>query len=670
MKAALEGNFEPYSTPSSPLIDRQEISWSLERDLRQACEALVKSAGSGSEPKSDNTISLSQLVKQKHAMNKKVTAEKAKIAESVKAESSTSDKKSQSSSRSKLDTKSTEPQSAISEKIPEESPVLTALPQFVVKQKSTIPADFPVRRDSLSNKKTPTHRLPKTTLNTKIVEEYSQMSFDGSQSGTDTPPRSSSTDHPLSASTAMTSVAITPLMKSFAESPRQGPLDLKTYQSTVSRADTKAMEWMNIQKQKVVEEPSPQKTRSRTATTESNSSNFASSLRNMFRGRSRSRSREPSARPGSRLGETVSTIGRQFSLRKQMSTTSLVDTAKEQGPRLRYHKSSGDLKAEVDLNRKLPPLPGLDTYKGPENDDEPEQQMETMETTVVKIPINVRPKSSSVGHATKPLKPVLVHDTAAVKASVLQHKRSISMKSTAVPLPTEPARKMSLQSSADSCFTPATSHTPSRSVDVAKAAHKAKSIENLQQLKNSIPQPPTPKSTRSAATSRPVSRGSSKAPAKYSIIPHQRAPSHTFFSSKSAASSMYHLPPRPHTRDAPTPQYPSSRPSLSSPSIGKPAVNFSRKYPIDVDVDTASVIGDTKGRLGSTSSPSKKSKKAIESPIEITALPPMPSKRKGIRRMLSSVSLGVTKLSKSSPEKNVWAEHQQWRQAPSNALRT
>jgi hypothetical protein len=236
---------------------------------------------------------------------------------------------------------------------------------------------------------------------------------------------------------------------------------------------------------------------------------------------------------------------------------------------------------------------------------------------------------------------------------------------------------MSIQSSVDSCFTPPVSHTPSRSIDVTKAAAKARSTENLRhnyQRKNSSHQSQTPRTAKSAGTSRaasrPCSRGSSKhrpGPVKYTIIPHQRTPSQPIISNRSPTSSAMHLPPRPATRDAPTPQYASSRPSVSSPSVCRPAVNFSRKFPLDPDCLS---VRDTSDR-DTSPNPTKKHKsrpvaRESTSPesntTEITALPPMPTKRpSGLRRVFSSLSV---RRGKSMREKDLWMQKDVWHQTP------
>jgi hypothetical protein len=565
-------------------------------------------------------------------------------------------------------TKDSEPQSAISDRRPSDSTLLSTVSNSVSNgaKKFSKTQIFPVRRDSLSTKKHGQSRQAKPCLDAlSITEERPRAAtFDSYESGSDSPPRSSSTDrHPLSASTAITSVAMTPLTKHVNQSPHQGSLDFKAHQSAIARADSKAIEWINMQRQKATEESAvPIKTPSRTGTNESNSGGFAAGLRNFIRGRSRSRSRsqEPTrkARAGSTAEPAPQTWKRGLSLRRQKSTSSLSEV-KGPAPLLRTYKSIGDLKAPVDLNRQLPPLPSLDTYREPETTD-PNIHVATL----------VRPKSGSLtSHPVISAKAVTV-DTVSIKALSLKQKDSGSKTNLVHPLTIEPIRKMSIQSSVDSCFTPIDSYTPSRSVDVTKFAAKARSTENLRQnyhRKNSLLQSQTPRTAKSAATSRPtsrpVSRGSSKhppAPVKYSIIPHQRTPSQPIFSNRGAISSVTQLPPRPATRDASTPHYGSSRPSVSSPSVSRAPVNFSRKFPLDPDDQAPS--GTTKKE--DQSQPATAESNVIPAPaLDITALPPMPSKRpSGLRRVLSS--LNVRRGGKSMREKDLWLEQERWHQTP------
>jgi hypothetical protein len=334
-------------------------------------------------------------------------------------------------------------------------------------------------------------------------------------------------------------------------------------------------------------------------------------------------------------------------------------------------------KPEIDSNKKLPPLPGLDTYKEPVLDELPVPPPATHIYTLA------RTRSRSTSFTSLP-------STDTDHVPPLFHKHTQSKTGAQPPSPAP--RKASLAPSAAESKTSMDSARvppPDRSVDVLKAAAKARSMESLrqqtnlaaaqQQRKNSAPHShhPAPRkgSVGSATPSRPSSRGGARTPtAKYSIMPaplhrhpyhgHQRTPSQPVLSRANAAAAS--LPQRPATRDAS-----SARPAggigasslalvtsasqlqddedaaadeaaaaaaaAAVASARPPAVNFSRKL----------TGGEAEIAAGA----------AAAVAMGITALPPMPPKQRagGLRRMLSSLSVRRAKSVKAFEKVDVWA---------------
>jgi hypothetical protein len=324
-------------------------------------------------------------------------------------------------------------------------------------------------------------------------------------------------------------------------------------------------------------------------------------------------------------------------------------------------------KPEIDLNRKLPPLPGLDTYREPQLDELPVPPPATHISSLA------RERSRTSSFTSRPST-----DTDHVPPLFCKQSRSGSN-----PPEAAPPRKASLAASAAESKTSMDSARapPDRSVDVLKAAAKARSLESLRQQSNLAAQqsarknslvhghhpPPRKSSVGSATPSRPSSRGGSRTPtAKYSIMPtsvhahahghgHQRTPSQPVLS-HAGGSAAASLPPRPATRDAT-----SARPgaigssslanvtsasqlqdeedaaeaAAAMASVRPPAVNFSRKL---------------------TGGEAEIAAAAAAAVAGITALPPMPPKTRagGLRRMLSSLSVRRAKSVRGFDRMDGW----------------
>jgi hypothetical protein len=703
LKRSLDKRTNQIVSPRSPLIDRPVIDPAVIKELRTVCTAVVRAAGNSGK-KSTGEAALQQTLipqsRSRGASHKSDTdVVRPKVEPTLPAKKSSrpkemDDKKSVKSSKSVKEKGWKSSGDSVS------SPVVAA-PEPVPEVPAPQAPVFPKRSDSLSSRNfVPVHHGYAQSLDLPLPTIHDRPQTAPSESRNSsygTPPMSSSTDMRLfSAETGVTSVAITPSTK-----PPMFPASDVASQSPLGRANNRTLEWMKSQQKadeteeleatepapkaepepalSAEQKPEPAQEQDSDDEREEEADRIASvhietsrplvgrsggSIRNITNGlknfvqsrsRSRSRSRDPSRAP-SAAGQYASPGWRGWGMRRQRSASDLSDFRSDISVS-QIVTTTITSKPEVDSNKKLPPLPSLDTYKEPELEDLPVPPPATHLASLA------APRSRTSSFTSRPST-----DTAHVPP--LFHK---SKSSTQQQPPSPAPRKASLAPSAPESKASMDS-TRGPSVDVLKAAAKARSMESLrqqsnlaaQQRKNSIPHSQYPRkgSVGSATPSRPSSRGGSRTPtAKYSIMPvpmpaphhhhhhgrHQRTPSQPIVS-HAGASAAASLPQRPATRDAtsarPGPLGASSLAHVTSASqlqdeedaaeaaaamasVRPPTVNFSRKL----------TGGEAEGDAGT-----------------VTALPPMPPKQRagGLRRMLSSLSVKRTKSVRGFEKVDGW----------------
>jgi hypothetical protein len=678
LRKALDGEFSPVSSPESPLIDRQFIRRSVEQELKAACKLLVERTGNAHHNSNEDALAnFSHL--QRSVANKPSNVRRVDSKLSAKA----LDPKSEGSIPISLEIGSKpmkisdhDRTMSLASRPPERS---TSRPQQPAKEdkkldgpveatKESNRPQFPTRKDSLSTSRKHTQLrkhaatdedLPMPPLIASIVERPRTAPADSGDESCESPMSASTTEQaPQSASTAFTSVAITPAKTAYKPS-QPSPLDPKVYQDAVTRAERKAAELMKLRNESV-EIKEETRTSVATQTLPTSVEKPLGGLRGFVGNRSTSRSR--SREPGSTLSRTASTLQswrNGWNMRRKASTSSLSDMV---APLEGNPKNASD----VNLNRALPPLPGLDTYKEePEKistgTDKPVSSKAIVMETLTQISNTVRPKTSGgMSTSSRGMSIEVRPKTGRERSSsgrTCRRQPSVTIE-TAVPVP---VRKFSIAeskaSSQDSCFSPTGTDfgTPKRSIDLMKAASMAhaQSIDSLRALAQAPVQAQTQakkepeliahkSNTTSRHASRPPSRGGVKSAlasaSKFPIAPHQRTPSQPVLYSRSAGSSLVNLPARPATRDASSAPSRSRLPSVSSHSqlaLGHypplPA-NFSRKIAEGSSRPSTAVGAGSKPGTEMTGS-------------EITALPQVPARKgKGLRRIISSMSIRKSKV--------------------------
>ena len=460
-------------------------------------------------------------------------------------------------------------------------------------------------------------------------------------------PVSASTDRMLNhTSTALTTAAVTPSRPSERGS-QQFVADGDQHQATVEQADAAAVEWMRRELEKrrqrqdretQAAQASQAMQRAPSRTGGGRGRSLSNGIREYIRPRTASNSR-PASRSGGQGSEstgvsrTPSTSGwRSWSLQRKPSKTSIKDARVDPSS-----SSQSDLRAgkkDVDLNRPLPALPSLETWK------DPASKM----ITGTHIANLMRPKSSKEKEAPKEAAQARVVNIQKVKV-VPQSLPKLKTEPSTIPLvPPKPRYETvagedsppstkshrvashSKSSSQDSCFTPASSVYPSkRSIDLVKAAERARS--RSQENMSGRPR-------KDSTTSSYTLPQQAQAP---SITP---APRKVSFSTASGTASG----------TAPLPRTSSSRPATSvgaaattTAADNKP--NFSRKFSSDFHSGSGRPYDPRHTNVG-----------------EITALPPMPPKTKkslvGLRRIMSQFTLGRDGGATAAKKKDqVWMEY-------------
>lgn len=614
-QALTAGSYEQFSPPASPLISRRPISASTEAALRAACTAVVN----GTQDPTDEIVA--------------TVPDSARASEDLLRGangSSSHGEHSRKDSRQRFEevavphpTKySYKPDTTVNELFP-----VTSQERRLMQAQQP----FPERRESLQPKSKSVERPEKSSMarmNSMPEDEASDSEMmspierpktapfaDSSDVST---PVSASTDRIFNhASTALTTAAVTPSRPSKRGS-QNFVLNDELYQAAVEQADTTAAEWMRkeLEKRRQKQDREAQAAQQAQAQVQvqvqpsqwspsrsGRERSLSNSIKDYIRPRTASNSR-PSSRNGHQRSDSTG-LARTPSqshgwrswgsaLQRKQSKNNMKD------PRAGLPTSHSDTrlvgKLEIDLNRPLPALPSLDTYKEAEKvspgmhianlmlpkSKEPKEAPREAQARVVNIQkVKVVPQSLpklQTEPSTIPLSPPQPrYDAGAdMSPSAKSHRFTSHSKS----------------SSQDSCFSPASSGYPSkRSIDLMKAAERARS-RSQENLRNRARKDSSTSSTQSPATT--------SAPRKVSFS----------------------------TTPATTAPLPTSRPTTRGRTAIDPSgcPNFSRKISCD----------HPQPRNYDPRYPNV---------VEITALPPMPPKSKkslsGLRKIVSQFSLNT-----------------------------
>jgi hypothetical protein len=619
LKKSLEDNYSFVSPPSSPFIERPKISWSTESELRESCAKIVKNTG-GEDGNTADPVLSNFARYQKHVREKDSKKDQEVSKQLRKGQfPPRSDSIRSKPVHQKQESKDSIAHDSIAEDVAIETAqkVNFSRPRSEHGNKSA----YPIRRDSLqkgSRVRSTTTLSEQTGLTLgSIADRPRTAPMESSDVSVDTPMTGSTDRQGHHISTNITSAAYTPSRPSLNKPshPQQASAALEASLAAVAQADAQAAEWMRQQqtKSQLVDNTSSNKP------PPSRGRSFTSEIRHFIRKTSKSRDRTADSKEAGVEPPRTSTSQNgwhSWGFRRHGSKANLSEPSEDWTS---VFPPRDETVTSVDLNRDLPPLPSLSTYK-----EATQLNHSTHIASLIRDASVPRPKTGTkvVDTMPKPLSshanvvnPLGSHPTAA--QSFTPRKSSISTRVDIPSPPPMPTRKFSIASQAstqDSCFSPVGAQSPDqRSIDLVKAAAMARSTENLRQ------QPIRNQATKSRSSSRAGSSLAKPPLNRYSLVPHQRTPSQPVFSNKSAASSVVNLPPRPATRD-PTNSGAAARISRMPVPATASALNFSRKISVSEDIDL-------------------KDLRRAASSNDITALPPMPAKRqKGLRRMLSTLS--------------------------------
>ena len=456
-------------------------------------------------------------------------------------------------------------------------------------------------------------------------------------------PVSASTDRmPNHPSTALTTAAVTPSRPSERGS-QHSTTDNDQHHAIVEQADSAAVEWMRRELEKRRqrqdrEAQAAQATQNRNVGSRGRS--FSNGIREYIRPRTASNSR-PTSRGGCQGSESTnvsrasSTSGwRSWGLQRKSSKISINDASTD------YSSSQPDLRAgkkDVDLNRPLPALPSLETWKDPasttntgthianlmrpKSSREKDAPNEAVEARVVNIQkVKVVPQSLpklKTEPLTVPLAPPKPRSEAAAAAGGDASPSTKSHKFTS----------HSKSSSQDSCFSPASSGYPSQpSVDIVKAAERARS-KSQENLNGRARMDSTTSSSNLPQRARAPSLAS--APRKVSFSTANSHLNGTVPLPRSSSS-------RPATRAGTT--------TSTAAVVGENTPNFSRKFSSDFQHFNGRYFDPRQANIA-----------------DITALPPMPPKSKrslaSLRRIVSQFSLGRDGGSATKKKDTTWIDY-------------
>jgi hypothetical protein len=324
-------------------------------------------------------------------------------------------------------------------------------------------------------------------------------------------------------------------------------------------------------------------------------------------------------------------------LHRKSSKTNISDArvdASSSQPDLRINKK------DVDLNRPLPALPSLETWKDPASKT----------STGTHIANLMRPKSSREKDTPKETTQARVVNIQKVKV-VPQSLPKLKTESSTVPLAppkpryevvagedTSPSTKSyrfishSKSSSQDSCFSPPSSGYPSkRSIDLVKAAElaRSKSQENL-----------TGRLRRDSTTSS-TQRQRARAPSVASA-PRKVSFSTANFNLNGTASLPRSSSSRPATRAGTTTT--TATTAAAAAAAGENTPNFSRKFSSDFHHFGGRIFDPRQANIG-----------------DITALPPIPPKNKrslaNLRRIVNQFSFSRDGGSTAKKKDSAWMDY-------------
>ncbi|KAK4987162.1 hypothetical protein LTR66_007677 [Elasticomyces elasticus] len=244
-----------------------------------------------------------------------------------------------------------------------------------------LPNAPPATACATSAKSTPNPAKAHTRRKASVDRPWTAGRIDSTDTAGSTP-YTDATDYPWSSSTAVTSAALTP-----ARSSKRASTQIHHEQDNAARADAAAAEWMRQelekrralqgQQQKATAVPDPVREMSRPV---SRARSITNEIRDYIRPGTSSSSRAVSpisrrvSKESVRSGmsdftpsRTPSTHGWRSwgaTLRRKTSSASLSDNAGPSSSRGRTETRGNEFsKSEVNLNRELPPLPGLDQWK-------------------------------------------------------------------------------------------------------------------------------------------------------------------------------------------------------------------------------------------------------------------------------------------------------------------
>ena len=611
-------SYEQYSPPVSPLICRRPLSAGTEVALRAACTAVVTST----DIQDDDVAAVADSIRASEDLLRTFNSYSKHSSKDSRLDNSVSHP-------SKYSYK---PDAAQVELLPvstqERRLMQTQQPFPKRREGSSKPIEKQVEKQHFEKPQLARgNSMPEDGADDveamSPIERPKTAPFRDSSDVSVSTPLSASTDGRVvhHASTTMTTAAVTPSRPSNRGS-QSIVLNDDQYQAAVEQADAAAAEWMRRELEKRRQKQDRERTAQAAQTTQvaqpvsqrppsrsgvgGRARSLSNGIRDYIRPRTASNSR-PASRNGRERSDSAGITRtpsqshgwRSWSLQRRPSVDSISgsSSAFQSDPRFAAKK-------EVDLNRPLPALPSVDTYKPPEPKTSTAGHIANLMRPKVKEPpkeaqarivniqrVKVAPQSlstlqteSSKGPTSPP--PPRYEPAAEAAAPTTSHKRPAHSKS----------------SSQDSCFSPASSGYPSkRSMDLMKAAERArsKSQENLRSR---------PRGDSASTSHAPPPTSAAAAPPAPN--PAGRKASVSFSRPGPAAAAP--ASSRPTTRGAPSPS-------------SAAAMNFSRKLSADAPRPAT----------------------ANRASYGITALPPMPPrplpKRSiaGLRRIVSSFALGA-----------------------------
>jgi hypothetical protein len=522
LKEALNGNIDfgetPISPPLSPFIYRRPLDSRTERELRKACAEIVTN---NDEPEQQLNFQPLHATK---AIAPKPDA--APVPKQVQTHSTANAPLGQPLSHitntqsSKLDVCHSED----SYKIPIAQDVsLTHARQHREPSHDSFSPRagqaFPPRKDSVSTRTT-------NTINPLLMcppDRPRTAPFDSVSEISSTTPKTSSTDHHFNyASTAITSAELTP--SHISKRASQLVLDNEAYRAAQHQADTEAAMWMRQELEKrrqyaqttQAPQPPPSRSSARGWIMEvrdfvrpgSSSGNRPGSSSGVRPATSSSQSRTSLSRDRQGSGSIRSSSAQGWrswnGLRRKSSKSSITDISGQEHSRGQSEHQAHDQGPRVNLNKGLPSLPSLDTWKEPKPKSNGGQHISMlMKASKSK---NKAPKSSTVPRKSIPIPAMgnsqLLAAEAAVTASESMpqpqapvqppkgERNPPSPPSRTVPIAKSQVRRISAApevhkipavrahhsktSSTDSCFSPTNSSSigAHHSVDLNRAAEK------------------------------------------------------------------------------------------------------------------------------------------------------------------------------------------------------